>query len=66
MALGARAKIGVRHIRYRPEYDCEDFLAAWRLGTTELWHPIKNRSCYVSALQVELGGLAPSRRALQV
>lgn len=56
--LGARAKIGVRRIRYRPEYVCEDFLAAWRLGTTELWHPIKNRSCYVRALQGERAALS--------
>lgn len=49
--FGLRAKIGVRHIRFRPTFDCNDFLQALRAETGELWHPVKNRSCYTELLE---------------
>mgnify|MGYP006146508961 CR=1 FL=1 len=51
--FGARAKIGVKHIRYRPDHPCEKFLDAYQANEGELWHPVKNRSCFVAKLQMQ-------------
>jgi hypothetical protein len=48
--FGTKAKVGVRHIRYRPAYSCEQFLEAHIADAGELWHPVKNRSCFASWL----------------
>jgi len=54
--FGSRAKIGVKHIRFRPSFACQEFLEARRANTSELWHPIKNRTCFAEALLREEGG----------
>ena len=49
--FGAKAKIGVRHVRYRPAYTCAEFLRAYQADSNELWHPIKNRSCFAQFVE---------------
>lgn len=36
--------------RYRPDWECGDFLAAAARHTNELWHPLKLRDCWVDYL----------------
>ena len=40
------------HFRYRPQWECAEFLHNYTAGraTGELWHPVKNRSCWVAYL----------------
>lgn len=38
------------HFRYRPPQSCADFLAAARAHTQQLWHPVKDRACWVDYL----------------
>lgn len=49
---------GVRmatHFRFRPAYDCDDFLDALAADTREIWHPLKRRECVATAV-IPLGG----------
>ena len=55
--FGAKAKIGVRHVRYRPGYTCEDFLRAYLADSNELWHPIKNRTCFAQFVEGQRHGM---------
>ena len=36
--------------RYRPDWECADFLGAAARHTSELWHPLKMRGCWVDFL----------------
>ena len=50
-SLHANAKIrSAKRVVFRPVWDCSDFLAARQRQTYELWHPVKNRSCFVAWL----------------
>ena len=40
-----------RHVIYKPDWGCLEFLAArtFRNGTNEIWHPVKRRRCVAAA-----------------
>jgi len=46
-------------VRFRPDWDCQDYLASRQSGSLELWHPVKNRTC----LAEQLLGYPPSTQA---
>eukprot|EP00316_Scyphosphaera_apsteinii_P002260 CAMPEP_0119307680 /NCGR_PEP_ID=MMETSP1333-20130426/8104_1 /TAXON_ID=418940 /ORGANISM="Scyphosphaera apsteinii, Strain RCC1455" /LENGTH=304 /DNA_ID=CAMNT_0007311275 /DNA_START=49 /DNA_END=960 /DNA_ORIENTATION=- len=50
--LGTSTKphVNMSQFRFRPEHNCSDFLAAVQASRFGLWHPVKERECYVQYL----------------
>ena len=39
------------HFRFRPDHPCDDFLAARQQSEGDVWHPVKERRCFVKWLE---------------
>mmetsp|Transcript_50982 Transcript_50982/g.108939 ORF Transcript_50982/g.108939 Transcript_50982/m.108939 type:complete len:320 (-) Transcript_50982:231-1190(-) len=47
---GWRTSYIANYFRYRPAWKCGEFLLAAASHTQEIWHPVKNRTCWVRYL----------------
>ena len=52
---------GASHVRFRPEWSCDAFVAARHRGVPEFWHPVKRRECYANYLDGNESALQRAR-----